>query len=77
MEELQHRHTRPVGKTWIFKLRQILNILFMVTGVAAAVMYSGWVGEGRTVMMGAVLGVIAISIKMAECVLRIGLKNKA
>lgn len=76
MEEPQHRHSHPTGKTWIFKLRQILNVLFMVTGIAAAVMYSGWVGNERTVMMGAVLGVIAISIKMAECVLRIGLKNK-
>lgn len=76
MEEPHHRHSHPVGKTWVFKLRQILNVLFMLTGIAAAIMYSGWVGGGRIVMMGAVLGVIAISIKMAECVLRLGLKNK-
>lgn len=42
----------------------------MVVGVVSAVMYSGWVGDGRIQMMGAVLAVIAISMKMAECVLR-------
>lgn len=64
-------HKRPKKEySIIFKIRQILNVLFMVIGVIGAVMYSGWIGDGRIEMMGAVLAVIAISMKMAECVLR-------
>lgn len=72
------RHTKPVNEHGlIFKIRQVLNILFMVLGVIAAVMYSGWIGDGRTEMMGAILAVIAISMKMAECVLRMIKKDNA
>lgn len=67
----RRHHKRPVTEnSIIFKIRQVLNLLFMVLGVIGAVMYSGWVGNGRMEMMGAVVAVIAISMKMAECVLR-------
>lgn len=66
----KHRRPKEEDYGYIFKIRQVLNLLFMVLGVIGAVMYSGWVGNGRMEMMGAVVAVIAISMKMAECVLR-------
>lgn len=66
-----HRHTKPQEPhDVVFKIRQVLNILFMLLGIAGAVMYSGWVGDGKIVQMGAIVAVIAICMKMAECVLR-------
>lgn len=64
-----HRKPRPVHDT-LFKIRQVLNLLFMLLGVIGAVMYSGYFGDGKIIQMGGVVVIIAISMKMAECVLR-------
>lgn len=64
-----HKKPLPVRNT-LYKVRQILNLLFMLLGVIGAVMYSGIVGNGVIEQMGGIIVVIAISLKMAECVLR-------
>ncbi len=55
----------------VFKIRQVLNALFMLLAVAGGVMYCGLLGEGVVEQMGVILIVIAVCIKMSECVLRI------
>lgn len=65
------RHRKPQAvQDIVFKIRQILNVLFMVIGVIGGAMYSGYFGDGRIIQMGGILVIIAISMKMAECVLR-------
>ena len=66
-------HQQPQGHTTIFKIRQILNLLFIVIGIIGAGVnaYGQWFAhDERTKMMGIVIVIIAMAIKMAECVLR-------
>ncbi len=70
---VRRHHTRPEGSTTLFKIRQVLNVLFIllaIAGVAVHVYGKWYAGSTRMEMMGGVIVVIAISIKMAECVLR-------
>ncbi len=66
-------HSKPEGPTTLFKVRQILNLLFIIVGIAGAAInaYGQWVlHDERTKMMGIVIVIIAMAMKMAECVLR-------
>jgi hypothetical protein len=66
-------HSKQEGPTTIFKIRQILNLLFIVFGIIGAAVnaYGQWfIHDERTKMMGIVIVIIAMAIKMAECVLR-------
>lgn len=64
----------------VFKIRQILNVGFILLGIIGAVMYSGlfssssWTkalgGQEKVEMMGAIIAIIAVSMKMSECILR-------
>ena len=66
-------HQQPQGHTTIFKIRQILNLLFIVISIIGAGVnaYGQWfIHDERTKMMGIVIVIIAMAIKMAECVLR-------
>lgn len=59
-------HTRPKPtRDKFFVLRQIFNIIFMVGAVIGCVVY---IKVNDT--MGAILIIIAMAFKMAECVLR-------
>lgn len=66
-------HQQPQNPTTIFKIRQILNLLFIIIGIIGACVnaYGQWfIHDERTKMMGIVIVIIAMAIKMAECVLR-------
>lgn len=66
-------HQQPQDPTTIFKIRQILNLLFIVIGIIGACVnaYGQWYAhDERIKMMGIVIVIIAMAIKMAECVLR-------
>lgn len=66
-------HSKPEGPTTLFKVRQILNLLFIIVGIAGAAInaYGQWIlHDERTKMMGIVIVIIAMAMKMAECVLR-------
>ena len=55
----------------IFIIRQVLNILFIILAVIGGLMYSGLLGsDDNTVMNGAIIAIIAVVMKMGECVLR-------
>lgn len=62
----RRHHEKPVDERGrFFVLRQILNLIFMIVGVAGVVI-TFTVGH----MHGAIIFIIAMSFKMAECVLR-------
>lgn len=42
----------------------------MIFCIVGCVMYCGVFGDERTSLMGAIIAIIAVVIKMAECVLR-------
>ncbi len=64
-------HNRPTPQhNTIYKIRQILNALFMVLCIIGCIMYCGVFGDERTSMMGAIIAIIAVAMKMAECILR-------
>lgn len=68
-----HSHNNPNKKGYIFKIRQILNLLFIVIGIIGAGMnaYGKWVShDDKLTLMGIIVVVIAMAMKMAECVLR-------
>ena len=64
----------------VFKIRQVLNVGFIILGVIGGVMYSGLLrgtscvnalgGDEKVEMMGAIIAIIAVSMKMSECILR-------
>ena len=67
------KHTNPNKVSTIFKIRQILNLLFIVIGIIGAAMngYGQWVTHDEKLkLMGIIVVVIAMAMKMAECVLR-------
>lgn len=60
-----HHHTRPPReKGRFFMIRQILNIVFMLVGVAGVAVYF------HNEVYGIIIVIIAMAFKMAECVLR-------
>lgn len=62
----RRHHRKPDDKRGnFFVVRQILNILFMLGAVAGCVVYVKVNDQ-----MGAILIIIAMAFKMAECVLR-------
>lgn len=65
----RHRKPEKVRDT-VFYIRQVLNILFMLTAIVGALMYSGVFGKGIETRQGIIVIIIAVSIKMAECMLR-------
>lgn len=42
----------------------------MVLCIIGCTMYCGVFGDERTSMMGAIIAIIAVAMKMAECILR-------
>ncbi|MDO4172039.1 MAG: hypothetical protein Q4E63_00075 [Prevotellaceae bacterium] len=65
------RHTKPkTARGMVFHIRQVLNVLFMLTGIVGALMYAGVMGQGLVERQGIIVIIIAVSIKMAECMLR-------
>ncbi len=65
------RHTKPPKvRDTVFYIRQVLNILFMLTAIVGALMYCGVFGKGVEMRQGIIVIIIAVSIKMAECMLR-------
>lgn len=51
---------------WVFVVRQILNILFMILAVIGAVLY--WIQDDN--LTGIIIIITAVFFKMAECTLR-------
>ena len=71
-----HSHRRPEKIHDInFKIRQVLNVLFMVVAIVGCLMYTGVLGGNDNEMKGAIVVIIAVLIKMAECMLRLLKKN--
>lgn len=71
-----HSHRRPEKIHDInFKIRQVLNILFMVVAVVGCLMYCGVMGDDNNEMKGAIVVIIAVLIKMAECMIRLLKRN--
>lgn len=63
----RRQHRKPEDKRGqYFMIRQILNIVFILTAVIGCIIYST-----KNEMMGGILIVIAITFKMAESVLRL------
>lgn len=58
-----------------FIIRQILNVLFMVVAVVGCLMYTGYIGGPDSEMKGAIVVIIAVMIKMAECMIRLLKRN--
>lgn len=61
----RRQHSKPEGRGKFFVLRQILNVLFMIIAVIGCIFYIK-----VDALMGAIVIVIAMAFKMAECVLR-------
>lgn len=71
-----HSHRRPEKIHDInFKVRQVLNVLFMVVAIVGCLMYTGVLGGNDNEMKGAIVVIIAVLIKMAECMIRLLKKN--
>lgn len=66
----RHVKPKPVRNT-LFYIRQALNILFMLTSIVGVMMYCGIMGKDVETRQGIIVIVIAVSIKMAECMLRL------
>lgn len=61
----ERHHRKPEERDRFFLVRQVLNILFMIGAVIGCFIY---LKVNDT--MGAILIIIAMAFKMAECVLR-------
>ncbi len=78
-EGIEIRHRRRYGQAdvphdTVFKIRQILNWAFIIVGICGALLYSYGVwyrSNSRFEMMGVIVVIIAVVIKMSECMLRL------
>ena len=77
MAQLQHSHRRPEKKLddINFKIRQVLNLLFMIIAIIGCLIYIDVIHLDNYEIKGAIVVVIAVMIKMAECMIRM-LKKK-
>ena len=70
----RRRHEEPeVSNDIVYKIRQILNWAFIIVGIAGIALYTYGVwyrSNTRLEWMGTVVVIIAIVIKMSECMLR-------
>ena len=70
----RRRYAKPEEKQdVVFKIRQALNLLFIISGVAGAALYTYGVwyrSNTRIELMGTVIVIIAVVMKMSECMLR-------
>ena len=69
----RRRYAKPEEKQdVVFKIRQVLNLLFIISGVAGALYtYGVWYRSNtRIELMGTVIVIIAVVMKMSECMLR-------
>lgn len=81
-KRVHRKPTKSKGLTpeTIFKIRQVLNLLFIVIGVIGAgiVAYGKYYSSNdRTVWMGMIIFIIGMAMKMSECVLRVMVQRKA
>lgn len=60
-----------------FIVRQVLNIVFMIVAVIGCLMYVGVIGDADSEMKGAIVVIIAVLIKMAECMIRLLKRNNS
>ena len=74
MEYRSHRRQEKIHDI-NFKIRQVLNVLFMVIAIVGCLMYMGYIGGEENEMRGAIVVIIAVLIKMAECMIRLLKKN--
>ncbi|MBR4572483.1 MAG: hypothetical protein IKO28_03590 [Prevotella sp.] len=58
-----------------FKIRQVLNILFMLVAIVGCLVYVDVIPTDNGEMKGAIIVIIAVMIKMAECMIRLLKKN--
>lgn len=74
--EIRHRrrYSEPeVKHDVIFKIRQILNWCFIILAIAGGLLYTYGVwyrSNSRIELMGVIIVVIAVVVKMSECMLR-------
>lgn len=78
-ECIEIRHRSRFGKPEephdiVFKIRQILNWAFIVLGIVGAAMYAYGVwyrSNTKMEWMGTLVVIIAVVVKMSECMLRL------
>ncbi len=66
----RREHQRP-KRNVVFFIRQVLNILFMLLAIVGVAMYMGCFGDGKQETMGLLVIIMAVFVKMAECVIRV------
>ncbi len=72
MISVHHRSDRPLTpheKTQ--RIIYMMNVLFIILAIVGALMYSGLVGDGKLVLQGGFIVIIAVVIKMGESILRL------
>lgn len=74
MQPHSHRHPEKIHDI-NFKIRQVLNILFMIVAVVGCLIYIGVIQTDNGEMKGAIVVIIAVLIKMAECMIRLLKRN--
>ncbi|MBR1840146.1 MAG: hypothetical protein IJ782_06150 [Prevotella sp.] len=74
MQPRSHRRPEKIHD-FNFKIRQVLNLLFMVIAIVGCLMYTGIIGGEDNEMKGAIVVIIAVLIKMGECMIRLLKKN--
>ena len=74
MQPRSHRRPEKIHDI-NFKIRQVLNILFMIVAVVGCLIYTGVIQTDNSEMKGAIVVIIAVLIKMAECMIRLLKRN--
>lgn len=72
---LHRHHSKPEEpQDIVFKIRQILNWIFIILGIAGGLLYAYGVwyrSNERIEFMGIIVVIIAVVVKMSECMLRL------